>query len=83
MTRYRNQVRARRALDRIEQGGTSLSRLAADLGFADQAHLTRTVRAHVGCTPTQVRRLLGRVAGRAPEGPAAAPGRPGGSPGQE
>jgi hypothetical protein len=32
--------------------------LAADLGFADQAHLCRTVRTHVGHTPTAVRRLL-------------------------
>jgi AraC-like DNA-binding protein len=29
-----------------------------DLGFADQAHLCRTMRAHLGHTPTAVRRLL-------------------------
>lgn len=58
LTRYRNRVRVGAALDRIERGETSLARLAADLGFADQAHLTRTVRAHLGHTPRQLRRLL-------------------------
>lgn len=58
LTRYRNRVRVARALDRIEAGAPSLAVLAADLGFADQAHLTRTVRDHVGHTPTAVRRLL-------------------------
>ena len=58
LTRYRNRVRVARALDRIEAGEDSLSELAADLGFADQAHLCRTVREHLGHTPTAVRRLL-------------------------
>jgi len=58
LTRYRNRVRVGRALDRLEQGERSLAILAADLGFADQAHLTRTMTAHVGETPAVVRRLL-------------------------
>lgn len=58
LTRYRNRVRVGRALDRIEAGERAGAALAADLGFADQAHLCRTVRAHVGHTPTVVRRLL-------------------------
>jgi AraC-like DNA-binding protein len=58
LTRYRNRVRVGRALDRIEAGERAGAVLAADLGFADQAHLCRTVRAHVGHTPTAVRRLL-------------------------
>jgi AraC-like DNA-binding protein len=58
VTRYRNRVRVGRALDRIEQGEAHLARLAADLGFADQAHLCRTVREHLGDTPTALRRLL-------------------------
>lgn len=61
LTRYRNRVRVGAALDRIEQGETSLARLAFDLGFADQAHLTRTVRAHFGHTPRELRRLLAGV----------------------
>ncbi|MFI7226661.1 helix-turn-helix domain-containing protein [Nonomuraea angiospora] len=58
LTHYRNRVRVGRALDRLEDGEASLAGLAADLGFADQAHLTRTIRHHVGHTPTALRRLL-------------------------
>lgn len=61
LTRFRNRVRVARALDRIEAGDTDLAALAARLGFADQAHLTRTVRQHVGHTPTGVRGLLAVV----------------------
>ena len=62
-----------RALERLAAGERSLGILAADLGFSDQAHLTRTVRAHVGHTPTALRRLLhapsdfAAVAGVVPE----------------
>ncbi|MEV4804784.1 AraC family transcriptional regulator [Nonomuraea sp. NPDC049421] len=58
LTHYRNRVRVGRALDRLEEGAPSLAALAADLGFADQAHLTRTIRHHVGHTPTALRHLL-------------------------
>lgn len=58
LTRYRNRVRVARALDRLEHGENNLAVLAADLGFADQAHLCRTVRQHLGRTPTALRRLL-------------------------
>jgi AraC-like DNA-binding protein len=58
LTRYRNRVRVGRAMDRLADGETALATLAADLGFADQAHLTRTVRDHVGHTPVVLRRLL-------------------------
>jgi AraC-like DNA-binding protein len=58
LTRYRNRVRVVRALDRLEAGETQLGILAADLGFADQAHLCRTMRDHLGHTPTALRRLL-------------------------
>lgn len=58
LTRYRNRVRVARALDRLEDGESSLAFLAADLGFADQAHLCRTMREHLGHTPTALRRLL-------------------------
>jgi AraC-like DNA-binding protein len=58
VTRYRNRVRVGRALQRLEDGETSLASLAADLGFADQAHLTRTMTAYLGRPPAAVRRLL-------------------------
>jgi len=35
----------------------SLSRIAAESGFADHSHLTRAFRRSVGVTPTQYRRL--------------------------
>jgi AraC-like DNA-binding protein len=65
LTRYRNRVRVGRALDRLEAGEVQLGVLAAELGFADQAHLCRTVRAHVGYTPTVLRRLLTSVSAAA------------------
>jgi AraC-like DNA-binding protein len=63
LTRYRNRVRVSRALDRLEDGEPDLAGLAADLGFADQAHLTRTVRDHCGHTPAALRRLLAAAPG--------------------
>ncbi|MEV6906520.1 AraC family transcriptional regulator [Amycolatopsis sp. NPDC051071] len=58
LTRYRNRIRVTRALDRLEAGEPSIAVLAADLGFADQAHLCRTLREHLGHTPTALRGLL-------------------------
>ncbi|MEU7898119.1 AraC family transcriptional regulator [Nonomuraea sp. NPDC049152] len=58
LTHYRNRVRVGRALERLEGGVASLAELAVELGFADQAHLTRTIRSHLGHTPTALRRLL-------------------------
>lgn len=47
-------------MDRLEAGEPSLAALAADLGFSDQAHLTRTVREQLGHTPTALRELLSK-----------------------
>ena len=58
LTRYRNRVRVSRALQRLDAGERDLARLAVELGFADQAHLTRTVKAHVGHPPGALRALL-------------------------
>jgi len=41
---------------------TQLAGLAGDLGFADHAHLTRTVRAATGRTPSSLRAAF-RAAG--------------------
>jgi len=60
VTHYRNRVRVGWALDRLSAGEIDGARLAADLGFADQAHLCRTIRTHLGHTPTEVRMLLTR-----------------------
>jgi AraC-like DNA-binding protein len=59
LTHYRNRIRVSRALHRIEEGDRDLGGLAADLGFADQAHLTRTMAEHTGYTPGRLRTLLG------------------------
>ncbi|OLT06952.1 AraC family transcriptional regulator [Pseudonocardia sp. CNS-004] len=61
VTRYRNRVRVGRAMERLERGEHNLALLAADLGFADQAHLTRTVREHTGHTPAVLRSVLGQA----------------------
>jgi AraC-like DNA-binding protein len=58
LTSYRNRVRVGRALERLQADTSRLADIAAILGFADQAHLTRMVRAHVGHTPRALRRTL-------------------------
>jgi AraC-like DNA-binding protein len=65
ISRYRNRLRVRIALERLAAGEPCLARLAADLGFADQAHLARVVRRELGETPSALRdRLLGRERAR-------------------
>ncbi len=63
LTRFRNQVRVAAVLDRLDDGETDLAGLAASLGFADQAHMTRVVRSEVGAPPGLVRQLLRRSSG--------------------
>jgi AraC-like DNA-binding protein len=62
LTDYRNGLRVRQVLERLSEGERSLVRLAIELGFTDQAHLTRTVRRTVGSTPALLREELGRGA---------------------
>ncbi|OBG42092.1 AraC family transcriptional regulator [Mycobacterium alsense] len=59
LTRYRNRVRVGRALDRLQRGESTLAGVAAELGFADQAHFSRVAREHLGHTPAALRRELG------------------------
>lgn len=64
LSRYRRQLRTRAALERFVDGATTgtvgitLADLAAQLGFADQAHLCRALQAENGRTPTALRALL-------------------------
>jgi AraC-like DNA-binding protein len=58
LTSYRNQLRAALALERLDQGEPDLAALAADLGFADHAHMTRVIREHLGEPPSRLRTLL-------------------------
>lgn len=55
---YRARLRAQRAIDRLTRGDASAGRIAAELGFADQAHLTRTLKKQVGMTPRELSREL-------------------------
>ncbi|MBY8826419.1 helix-turn-helix domain-containing protein [Sphingomonas colocasiae] len=53
--RFRMEVRVRRALRAITRTDEPLAELAADLGFADQAHMTRALRSITGTTPAGLR----------------------------
>jgi len=48
---YRLQIRGRMAWQRAVSGVDSLSQLAMDTGFSDQAHMTRAVASITGQTP--------------------------------
>jgi len=54
---YRRRLRVRAALDELPDS-PDLAALAVRVGFADQAHLTRAVRAETGSTPAALRRAL-------------------------
>lgn len=58
LTSYRNELRVRAVLTSLHEERQSLRSLAATYGFADQAHLTRVIRRHLGTTPSTVRDLL-------------------------
>ncbi len=64
IARYRNRLRVTLALERLTEGETRLALLAQELGFTDQAHLTRVVHRAAGLPPGRLRALLG------PAGPA-------------
>lgn len=53
--RYRAEARARLAWQRIVQGRQPLAAIACEIGFADQAHMTRCVRAVTGRPPSHWR----------------------------
>jgi AraC-like DNA-binding protein len=52
---FRSELNARAAWLRITGTREPLSKIAADLAFADQAHMTRVVGIFTGATPTQWR----------------------------
>lgn len=62
LTQHRNRLRVAQALDRLASGEKNLANLAADLGFADQSHLARVLRAAVGEPPSRLRERLSNVA---------------------
>jgi len=56
--RYRTRLRVGVALDRLAEGADSLAALAGELGFADQAHLTRVMKDNTGLPPGRLRAML-------------------------
>jgi AraC family transcriptional regulator len=57
-------VRVRRlewVAEQLRSSRLSLAEIAMKAGFADQSHLTRRFRDHIGCTPGEFRRLLART----------------------
>jgi AraC-like DNA-binding protein len=58
VARYRMRLRVLRALDRLRDRGVPLAEVAADCGFADHAHMTRSLRRHLGTTPSRLRAEL-------------------------
>ena len=55
----RAELRARTAWLRITRGSDCLCRIAADTGFADQAHMTRWIHRMTGAPPAVWRRNVG------------------------
>jgi AraC-like DNA-binding protein len=60
--RFLAMQRFRRSVYEIGAGGDGLSAIASDLGFSDQAHLTRQFRRHAGVTPGAFRQAWCRAA---------------------
>jgi AraC-like DNA-binding protein len=55
LTEYRTALRIRFVLDRLTDGANDLSRIAVEAGFYDHAHMTNTLRRHLGTTPSKIR----------------------------
>ncbi len=53
---YGRRLRLERAVRLLRAGDLPLASVAADAGFADQSHLTRTLRQTLGVTPARLRR---------------------------
>ena len=65
----RAELRARSAFLQITQGSESLGRIAADTGFADQAHMTRWIHRMTGAPPAVWRRRHARSRHATPQTP--------------
>lgn len=57
---YRRRIMATRAVQALVRSELPLAQVAAEAGFFDQAHLTRTIRSHLGLSPAKLRTLLKR-----------------------
>ena len=55
---YSSIVRLRRAIDCLVNPGYSISSIAMDCGFSDQAHMTREIKNHMGQPPSLLQKKL-------------------------
>jgi len=55
---YRDEVRLRLGLERLEHGERDLSRLALDLGYSSHSHFTAAFHRSFGIAPSTARKLL-------------------------
>lgn len=62
---YRRNLRIHEVLLRLDAGERDLHRLAADIGFVDHSHMTRTIVARVGRTPSALRAELAALSASA------------------
>lgn len=58
LSRYRTRLRVNQALELLRTGEDTLAVIAARCGFADHAHLTRTMRREFDATPSELRLAL-------------------------
>jgi AraC-like DNA-binding protein len=54
---YRLGIRVKGAVHGLANGSQSLAEVALEHGFADQSHMTRALRAQIGCTPGELRKV--------------------------
>ncbi len=59
LSAYRTQLRVRAALAQIGEGAHDLASVAIGTGFHDHAHMTNSIRRHLGATPSEIRQQLG------------------------
>jgi AraC-like DNA-binding protein len=59
ISEYRIRLRLHAVLDRLDAGDDDLAALAADTGFADHGHMTRTVTRFLGVAPSELPTRLG------------------------
>lgn len=57
---YARRLRVEWAAERLRRSSDALVSIAIEAGFADQSHLTRAFRRHLGLTPQEYRRRAGR-----------------------
>ena len=55
LTEYRTALRIRFVIDQLTNGESDLGRIAVEAGFYDHAHMTNTVRRHLGTAPSKIR----------------------------